>query len=232
MRTARYEGRGTARQVLVGGGVSSSSTHPEPSIPYGELGFADITFRLIGSDDFHREVNAHAASELTDTLLDGALRIPAVPLPLEQPDEEFGTIRQVSQPARCDKTRPATRPHAEAGGLPGRADRPCLVILRVILPPVDLGVSGCGFRGPDLWPGAQKRSSGHRYASRCAAATRVQVPPRTPISAGQRPVITVRDTPVILIDPRMADFGRATKLLSSPESGRHRDRPSGSGPGS
>jgi NADPH2:quinone reductase len=74
-------------QILAAGGVVSSyfSTHPEPSIPYWELGFADITLRLLGSDDFRPEVKAHAPSELTDALVDGALRIPiAARLPLEQ----------------------------------------------------------------------------------------------------------------------------------------------------
>jgi NADPH:quinone reductase len=79
--------RGSASQVLVVGGVIRScfSTHPEPPIPYWPLGFADITLRLLGSDEFGPEVKAHAASELTDALVDGALRIPiAVRLPLEQ----------------------------------------------------------------------------------------------------------------------------------------------------
>ena len=74
-------------QILAVGGVISSyfSTHPEPPIPYWPLGLADITLRLLGSDDFRPEVKAHAASELTDALVDGALRIPiAAPLPLEQ----------------------------------------------------------------------------------------------------------------------------------------------------
>jgi NADPH2:quinone reductase len=74
-------------QILAVGGVISSyfSTHPEPPIPYWPLGLADITLRLLGSDDFRPEVKAHAASELTDALVDGALRLPvAVRLPLEQ----------------------------------------------------------------------------------------------------------------------------------------------------
>jgi NADPH2:quinone reductase len=65
-------------QVLAVGGVisSSSSSNPQPRIPYWELGFADITLRLLGSDDFHPQVNAQAASALTQALVQGDLRIP------------------------------------------------------------------------------------------------------------------------------------------------------------
>jgi len=84
-------------QVLAVGGVVSSyfSTHPQPSIPYWELGFADITLRLLGSDDFHPDVKAHAASELTAALVEGALQIPiAVGLPLEEIAQAHEQVEQ------------------------------------------------------------------------------------------------------------------------------------------
>jgi len=83
--------------VLAVGGVISSyfSTNPEPSIPYWPLGFADVTLRLLGSDDFRPEVKAHAASELTDALVHGALRIPvAVRLPLEEIAEAHELVQR------------------------------------------------------------------------------------------------------------------------------------------
>jgi hypothetical protein len=66
------------QQVLAVGGVISSyySSNPQPRIPYWELGFADITLRLLGSDDFHPQVKAQAASALTMALVEGDLRIP------------------------------------------------------------------------------------------------------------------------------------------------------------
>jgi hypothetical protein len=70
--------RGEGQQVLAVGGVISSyySSNPQPRIPYWELGFADITLRLLGSDDFHPQVKAQAASALTKALVEGDLRIP------------------------------------------------------------------------------------------------------------------------------------------------------------
>lgn len=73
--------------VLAVGGVVSSyfSSEARPAIPYWELGFADITLRLLGSDDFPVQVKAEAANQLTDALVDGRLssRIAAV-LPLDR----------------------------------------------------------------------------------------------------------------------------------------------------
>lgn len=74
-------------QVLAVGGVVSAyfSSDSRPSIPYWELGFSDITLRLLGSDDFPATVKAEAANRLTDALVEGELSssIAAV-LPLEQ----------------------------------------------------------------------------------------------------------------------------------------------------
>lgn len=74
-------------QVLAAGGVVSAyySSDSHPSIPYWELGFSDITLRLLGSDDFPAHVKAEAASRLTEALAEGALssHVAAV-LPLEQ----------------------------------------------------------------------------------------------------------------------------------------------------
>ncbi|HEY3013852.1 MAG TPA: NADPH:quinone reductase [Nocardioides sp.] len=74
-------------KVLAVGGVVCSyySSDSRPEIPYWQLGFADVTLRLLGSDDFTPDVKAEAAAQLTDALLDGALtsRI-AAELPLEE----------------------------------------------------------------------------------------------------------------------------------------------------
>lgn len=74
-------------QVLAVGGVVSAyfSSDSRPSIPYWELGFSDITLRLLGSDDFPAQLKLEAASRLTDALVEGALtsRIAAA-FPLEQ----------------------------------------------------------------------------------------------------------------------------------------------------
>jgi NADPH:quinone reductase len=43
-------------------------------VPYWQLGFADITLRLLGSGDFPPAVKAGAARELTAALIDGSLR--------------------------------------------------------------------------------------------------------------------------------------------------------------
>lgn len=61
--------------LSVGGVVSSFSSSAErPSIPYWALSFKDTTLRLLGSDDFPREVKAEAARALTEALVEGALR--------------------------------------------------------------------------------------------------------------------------------------------------------------
>ncbi|MER9180425.1 NADPH:quinone reductase [Mesorhizobium sp. M0767] len=65
-----------AAVIAVGGVISSYySSLDRPAIPYWQLGFADVTLRLLGSDDFTPSVKAQAASELTDALVDGSLRV-------------------------------------------------------------------------------------------------------------------------------------------------------------
>ena len=75
-----------AQIIAVGATISSYySTQQRPVIPYWPLGFADTTLRLLGSDDFTPEVKAHTATELTNALLEGALRIPIIEgLPLDR----------------------------------------------------------------------------------------------------------------------------------------------------
>jgi NADPH:quinone reductase len=64
-----------AELIVVGGVICSYySATDRPDIPYWTLGFADATLRLLGSDDFPPAVKADAAAQLTDALLDGALR--------------------------------------------------------------------------------------------------------------------------------------------------------------
>ncbi|MEU6264627.1 NADPH:quinone reductase [Saccharopolyspora shandongensis] len=62
--------------IAVGGTISSYySSQDRPGIPYWKLGFADVTLRLLGSDDFPPAVKADAAMNLTAALLDGTLHI-------------------------------------------------------------------------------------------------------------------------------------------------------------
>ena len=62
--------------VMATGGVISAyySSADRPGIPYWKLAFADVSLRLLGSDDFPPAVKAEAARELTAALLEGRLR--------------------------------------------------------------------------------------------------------------------------------------------------------------
>ncbi len=62
--------------VIATGGVISAyySSADRPDMPYWKLAFADVSLRLLGSDDFAPAVKAEAASELTAALLEGRLR--------------------------------------------------------------------------------------------------------------------------------------------------------------
>src|SRR4029077_4776638 len=58
---------------------------PRPEIDFWPMLFANLTIRLLGSDDFPREAKQRAAADLTAAAQDGALRIPINdPLPLER----------------------------------------------------------------------------------------------------------------------------------------------------
>jgi NADPH2:quinone reductase len=74
-----------AAVIAVGGVISSYySSADRPEVPYWTLGFADVTLRLLGSDDFTPAVKAAAARELTDAVVEASLRSRiAVRLPLE-----------------------------------------------------------------------------------------------------------------------------------------------------
>jgi NADPH:quinone reductase len=64
-----------ASVIAIGGVISSYSTSDDnPPIPYWQLGFADTTVHLLGSDDFPAAVKAIAATDLTDALAEGSLR--------------------------------------------------------------------------------------------------------------------------------------------------------------
>jgi NADPH:quinone reductase len=64
-----------AEVIAIGGVICSYfSAADRPAIPYWQLGFADTTLRLLGSDDFPPAVKAGAARELTAALIDGSLR--------------------------------------------------------------------------------------------------------------------------------------------------------------
>ena len=72
--------------VIATGGVISAyySSADRPDMPYWKLAFADVSLRLLGSDDFPPAVKAEAARELTAALLEGRLRAAiAARLPLQ-----------------------------------------------------------------------------------------------------------------------------------------------------
>lgn len=73
-------------EVIATGGVIGAyySSADRPAIPYWKLAFADVSLRLLGSDDFAPAVKAEAARELTSALLEGRLRAAiAARLPLQ-----------------------------------------------------------------------------------------------------------------------------------------------------
>jgi len=73
--------------VLAVGGVIAAyaSRHDRPELPFWPLLFADVTLRLLGSDDFPPAAEQQAAADLTAAAADGALAVPiADPLPLDR----------------------------------------------------------------------------------------------------------------------------------------------------
>jgi NADPH2:quinone reductase len=50
-----------------------------PEIPFWPLLFANVTLRLLGSDDFSPAAKQQAGRDLTAAARDGALRIPVAP---------------------------------------------------------------------------------------------------------------------------------------------------------
>jgi NADPH2:quinone reductase len=53
-----------------------ASRADRPELPFWPLLFANVTIRLLGSDDFPAQAKAHAAVDLTEAASQGALRIP------------------------------------------------------------------------------------------------------------------------------------------------------------
>jgi NADPH2:quinone reductase len=73
--------------VLGLGGVLAAyaSREDRPELPFWPLLFANVTLRLLGSDDFPLAAKQQAAADLTTAARDGALAIPiGEPLPLDQ----------------------------------------------------------------------------------------------------------------------------------------------------
>jgi NADPH2:quinone reductase len=62
-----------------------ASREPRPDFDFWPMLFANLTIRLLGSDDFPHEAKQQAAADLTAAAHDGALRIPINdPLPLDR----------------------------------------------------------------------------------------------------------------------------------------------------
>jgi NADPH2:quinone reductase len=73
--------------VLRVGGVLAAyaSRGDRPQLPFWPMLFANVTLRLLGSDDFPPEAKAQAAADLTTAAAAGALAVPiGEPLPLER----------------------------------------------------------------------------------------------------------------------------------------------------
>ncbi|HET9649126.1 MAG TPA: NADPH:quinone reductase [Microlunatus sp.] len=75
-----------ARVAANGAVIAAYATRdPRPRFDFWPMLFANLTIRLLGSDDFPTEAKQQAATELTSAARDGHLVIPiAPPLPLDQ----------------------------------------------------------------------------------------------------------------------------------------------------
>lgn len=63
-----------AAVIAIGGAIGAYYSSAErPEIPYWKLAFADVSLRLLGSDDFPAAVKAEAALALTAALVEGRL---------------------------------------------------------------------------------------------------------------------------------------------------------------
>jgi NADPH:quinone reductase len=67
--------------VVANGAVIAAyaSRVDRPEIPFWPLLFANVTLRLLGSDDFPPEAKQQAGADLTKAAADGALNIPIAP---------------------------------------------------------------------------------------------------------------------------------------------------------
>jgi NADPH2:quinone reductase len=74
-----------AAVLAVGGVLAAYATRKDrPQLPFWPLLFANVTLRLLGSDDFPSAAKQQAAADLTTAAADGALYIPiGDPLPLD-----------------------------------------------------------------------------------------------------------------------------------------------------
>jgi NADPH2:quinone reductase len=62
-----------------------ASRNSRPDVPFWPMLFANLTIRLLGSDDFPPAAEREAAEDLTTAARDGALSIPiSDPLPLDR----------------------------------------------------------------------------------------------------------------------------------------------------
>src|SRR3954454_4180376 len=65
--------------------VAYDTRDPRPDFDFWPMLFANLTIRLLGSDDFPAAAKHQAAADLTAAARDGALRIPIDdPLPLDR----------------------------------------------------------------------------------------------------------------------------------------------------
>ena len=75
-----------AEVIALGGVIAAyASRHDRPAIPFWPMLFANVTVRLIGSDDFPAAAKSDAANDLTTAASEGKLAIAiSEPLPLER----------------------------------------------------------------------------------------------------------------------------------------------------
>jgi NADPH2:quinone reductase len=74
-----------AEVIALGGTITASDAEPEPTLPFWELLFKNVTIRLVGSDDLPEDAERRAVEDIAACLEAGALhpRI-ALRLPLER----------------------------------------------------------------------------------------------------------------------------------------------------
>jgi NADPH2:quinone reductase len=86
-----------AREAVI---AAYATREPRPDFDFWPLLFANLTIRLLGSDDFAHATKQQAAADLTAAARDGALRIPIERLALDRIAEahdrvDAGTRRRV-----------------------------------------------------------------------------------------------------------------------------------------
>jgi NADPH2:quinone reductase len=90
-------------QVLAVGGVLAAyaSRADRPALPFWPLLFANVTLRLLGSDDFPAEAKRQAAADLTAAMAEGRLALPvAARFPLAETAAAHEAVERPAAPGK------------------------------------------------------------------------------------------------------------------------------------